>query len=66
MHVASYAHVPAGKILWRYLRRADILLECELLRPKIHGYTACKRTGFVKPDSIKLAMGHLRHGEVAP
>ena len=36
------------------------------LRPKIHGYTACKRTGFVKPDSVKLAMGHLLHDEAAP
>ena len=25
------------------------------LRPKIHGFTGCKRTGFVKPDSVKLA-----------
>ena len=32
----------------------------------IHGYTACKRTGFVKPDSVKLAKGHLLHGEAAP
>ena len=36
------------------------------LRPKIHGYTACKRTEFVKPDSVKFAMGHLLHGEAAP
>ena len=36
------------------------------LRPKIHGYTACKRTRFVEPDSVKLAMGHLLHGEAAP
>ena len=36
------------------------------LRPKIHGFTGCKRTGFVKPDSVKLAMGHLLHGEAAP
>ena len=38
----------------------------EGLRPKIHGYTGCKRTRFVKPDSIKLAMGHLLHGKSAP
>ena len=37
-----------------------------LLRPKIHRYTGCKRTGFVKPSSVKLAMGHLLHSEVAP
>ena len=30
-----------------------------LLRPKIHEYTGYKRTGFVKPDSVKLAMGNL-------
>ena len=36
------------------------------LRPKIHGYTGYKRTGFVKPGSMKLAMGHLLHGEAAP
>ena len=36
------------------------------LRPKIHGYTGCKRTGCVKPGSVKLAMGHLLHGETAP
>ena len=36
------------------------------IRPKIHGYTVCKRTGFVKPDSVKFAMGHLLHGEAAP
>ena len=35
------------------------------IRPKIHRYTECKRTGFVKPDSVKLAMGHLLHGEAA-
>ena len=33
------------------------------LRPKIHGY---KRTGFVKPGNVKLAMGRLLHGEAAP
>ena len=36
------------------------------VRPKIHGYTGCKHTGFVKPDSVKLAMGHLLHSEAAP
>ena len=36
------------------------------LRPKIHGYTGCKRMGFVRPDSMKLAMGHLLHSEAAP
>ena len=36
------------------------------LRPKIHGYTGCKRTGFVKRDSVKLAMGHLLNSEAAP
>ena len=39
---------------------------CWLLRPKIHEYTGYKRTGFVKPDSVKLAMGHLLHDEAAP
>ena len=39
---------------------------CVMVRPKIHGYTGCKRTGFVKPGSVKLAMGHLLHGEAAP
>ena len=37
-----------------------------VLRPKIHGYTGCKRTGFVKPDSVKLANGHLLHDEAGP
>ena len=32
-------------------------------RPKIHGYTGCKRTGCVKPGNVKLAMGHLLHGQ---
>ena len=36
------------------------------VRPKIHGYTGCKRTGFVKPDSVKLAKGHLLHDEAGP
>ena len=36
------------------------------VRPKILGYSGCKRTGFVKPGSMKLAMGHLLHGEAAP
>ena len=36
------------------------------IRPKIHGYTGCKRMGFMKPDSVKLAMGHLLHSEAAP
>ena len=36
------------------------------LRPKIQGYTGCKRTGFVKPDSVKLAKGHLLHDEAGP
>ena len=36
------------------------------LQPKIHGYTRCEHMGFVKPDSVKLAMGHLLHGEAAP
>ena len=36
------------------------------LRPKIHGYTRCKRTGFVKPDSVKLAKGHLLQDEAGP
>ena len=31
----------------------------------MHGYTACKHTGFVKPDSVKLAKGHLLHDEAA-
>ena len=38
--------------------------------PKIHGQTGYKRTGvrlnFVKPGSVKLAMGNLLHGEAAP
>ena len=42
------------------------LLHLGQLWPKIHGYTRCKRTGVVKPDSVKLAMGHLLHGEAAP
>ena len=37
-----------------------------MLRPKIHGYTGCKRTGCVKPDSVKLAKGHLLHDEAGP
>ena len=36
------------------------------VRPKIHGYTGCKRTGFVKPDCVKLAKGHLLHDEAGP
>ena len=36
------------------------------LRAEIHGYTGCKRTGFVKPDSVKLARGHLLHDEAGP
>ena len=36
------------------------------LTPQIHEYTGCKRTGFVKPGSVKLAMGHLLHSEAAP
>ena len=31
-----------------------------------HGYTGCKRTGFVKPDSLKLANGHVLHDEAGP
>ena len=42
------------------------VLGSEALRAEIHGYTGCKRTGFVKPDSVKLAMGHLLHGEAGP
>ena len=37
-----------------------------VVRPKIHGYTGCKRTGFVKPGSVKLAKGHLLHNEAGP
>ena len=36
------------------------------VKPEIHGYTGCKRTGFVKPDSMKLAKGHLLHDEAGP
>ena len=35
----------------------------ELLRPKTHGYTRFKRREWVKPGSVKLAMGNLLHGE---
>ena len=35
------------------------------LGPQYQGYTACKRTGFMKPDSVKLAKGHLLHDEAA-
>ena len=38
----------------------------DLLRPKIHRYTAYKRPGFVKPGSVKLAMDHLLQGEAVP
>ena len=34
--------------------------------PKCTGIPRVKRMGFVKPDSVKLAMGHLLHGEAAP
>ena len=37
-----------------------------VLRAEIHGYTGCKRMGFVKPDSVKLAKGHLLHDEAGP
>ena len=40
-------------------------INCQL-RPKIHGYTGCKRTGFMKPDSMKLANGHPLHNEAGP
>ena len=33
---------------------------------EIHGYTGCKSTGFVKPDSMKLAKDHLLHDEAGP
>ena len=33
---------------------------------QLHGYTGYKRTGCVKPGSVKLAMGHLLHSETAP
>ena len=43
------------------------MFKCWLLvRPKIHSYTGCKRTGCIKPGSKKLAMGHLPHSEAAP
>ena len=37
-----------------------------MVRAEIHGYNGCKRTGFVKPDSVKLAKGHLLHDEAGP
>ena len=37
-----------------------------VVRPKMHGYAGYKRTGFVKPGGVKLAMGHLLHGEASP
>ena len=37
-----------------------------VVRARIHGYTGYKRTGFVKPGSVKLAMGYLLHSEAAP
>ena len=33
---------------------------------EIHGYTGCKRMGFVKSHSVKLAKGHLLHDEAGP
>ena len=51
----------SGDGLWR--RHAACRLA---LRPKIHRYTGYKQMGFVKPGSVKFAMGHLLHGESAP
>ena len=50
----------------KILHLSELSVPLVALRPKIHGYTMCKRTGFVKPYSMKLAMGHLLHDEARP
>ena len=44
---------------WWHAWKADVL------RPKIHRYTGCKRTECIKPGRVKLAMGHLLLSEAA-